>query len=629
MRIYLQRLASPQCLCPLIAALCTSGYLFVWWNRYLGLSLDGYLPLYGSLILEGKIPYRDFFLHLPPLNPLIDAGLNFLFEDTLIVYRIAGVCERIGMSALLAYWLSKYFRPVTSIATTLIAVWMSSCCDTEILDLYNHHSLFFALCSGLLAVRALDGQKRAWTGAGSGFFAGLAFFTKQTSGLGASLAVPATWIVLAFVFRHDARALLMRVFQFVAGWLAVAAPVCVWLYGHDAFSAFIQQVFLDASKSKGAAIHLILRPWIDPFKFRLLAWPAGVAIGLTLLAALTLRPRLVSGEKRMSIRHLIPVVVLPLLYVELLDMVKADPNATLLRYVLALSLVGVFLSTYGLWFVLVNSGRLICTSSTDDRWPGLFLLTILSIFLNATFALSFPGDTICATPGLALVTALAFDGVARTRWGSSARWIIFGAATCATLSAITVQHFRPFEFAHWKEPAVSHALAQSTLDKLEGIRLSNGTRNAVDEICAQILAKTKEQDTLFTFPVYPIFNWLTGRPLPTFAILHWFDVTPDHIVDEDMERIKRSPPAAVVIQRLNETEIALHETYFRAGKESAVRRMQIDMASMLQEDYTKVGSWNGAETYAPLELWIRKDRLSRQTNAEAGDSKPIKGVSGR
>lgn len=92
----------------LLAALLAAAFLAPWWRSYLGLTLDGYFPLYGHLILEGKIPYRDFFLHLPPLHALFDAAIQSIFGKSLLTLRILGAAERLLMAAVLVFWLSRH-----------------------------------------------------------------------------------------------------------------------------------------------------------------------------------------------------------------------------------------------------------------------------------------------------------------------------------------------------------------------------------------------------------------------------------------------------------------------------------------------------------------------------------------
>lgn len=41
--------------------------VLLWWNRYIGVTNDAWHYFYGWQILHGRIPYRDFYLFVPPL----------------------------------------------------------------------------------------------------------------------------------------------------------------------------------------------------------------------------------------------------------------------------------------------------------------------------------------------------------------------------------------------------------------------------------------------------------------------------------------------------------------------------------------------------------------------------------
>ena len=52
-------------------ALFTVFYNFLWFNKAFSLS-EGWSKVYVELIDSGKVPYKDFYYFLPPLNLLLD-----------------------------------------------------------------------------------------------------------------------------------------------------------------------------------------------------------------------------------------------------------------------------------------------------------------------------------------------------------------------------------------------------------------------------------------------------------------------------------------------------------------------------------------------------------------------------
>lgn len=62
-----------------------------WWNRYLGLTNEGWFQLFGLRILQGLVPYRDFYLHVPPGQALTMAALISVFGNRIVVGEMFGL----------------------------------------------------------------------------------------------------------------------------------------------------------------------------------------------------------------------------------------------------------------------------------------------------------------------------------------------------------------------------------------------------------------------------------------------------------------------------------------------------------------------------------------------------------
>lgn len=55
---------------------------------------EGWFVNYIELIMAGKMPYRDFYYYLPPLNLLIDYAFWKLSFGFLIIFRVWYLIER-------------------------------------------------------------------------------------------------------------------------------------------------------------------------------------------------------------------------------------------------------------------------------------------------------------------------------------------------------------------------------------------------------------------------------------------------------------------------------------------------------------------------------------------------------
>ena len=80
----------------------------MYWNRFVGPSSSGMFFYTAELLLDGKTPYRDFFLIVPILHPLKLAALMQIFGHKMIVLRAEAVFERTALAVLTFYWLRRF-----------------------------------------------------------------------------------------------------------------------------------------------------------------------------------------------------------------------------------------------------------------------------------------------------------------------------------------------------------------------------------------------------------------------------------------------------------------------------------------------------------------------------------------
>ena len=94
----------------LALVLLVTAFLAPWWNRYFGGTLEGYFPYYGAELNRGEAPYRDFYLHVPPLLPLESELVERWTAHPLIALRALGGIERILLALALFVWLRQLVR---------------------------------------------------------------------------------------------------------------------------------------------------------------------------------------------------------------------------------------------------------------------------------------------------------------------------------------------------------------------------------------------------------------------------------------------------------------------------------------------------------------------------------------
>ncbi len=601
----------------LAAAIATLAFLLPWWNRHLGLSLDGYMPFYGALILRGEIPYRDFFLHLPPLQPLAEAALQVLVGRSLLAVRIVGALGRIALAGVTAAWLARRFRPGTAVAAALVGIVLLSSDDTEILDLYNQWASLAAVVSGWLAAIALGRDRDSsllWLG--SGIAAALSFWTKQTIGLGAIVAVPAALVALSLRDAGRRRKLVRGAELFLVGAAVPTVLLGAWLALHHALGLFVQDVFRAAAASKGSSARLLIRPWLGPFQLPGTLLPATIGLIAAVTVLVTLRFR-GPGRSAPVRPPRLAALTLALAFVAVAALkvpriFGPQSYRAIVEQLLALARGGILFGSFGAPLLALGLAATALRRALDQVECELLLFSVVASAIATTHALSSAVGGANALPAASLLLALALDGVARRRWLAPARAFPIALCIMAALAAVGLHSIRLFAFAQWREPWLGASVARSSLPELAGLRLAPDTRNVVDGLVDGIRTWTRPGDRLMTFPVYPIFNWLADRPPATFAILHWIDVTPDPIADRDLAKLRADPPPAVLWQWIPEKNLALQEYYFRHGRPSGMRRMRDGLAELLASRYVLASSYPPpARNAPPLELWLRRDRAAQ------------------
>lgn len=143
---------------------------------------EGWNVNYVELIWHGKVPYRDFYYYLPPLNLLVDAVLWKLSFGSLLLYRLWWLLQRATIFTLLFRLISRYINVVSTFVACLFSVML---CASSVYDLLGDYNQTVALLSILLlycviGFQEADTSKQRYTKIfGAGFMLGLVFLNKR------------------------------------------------------------------------------------------------------------------------------------------------------------------------------------------------------------------------------------------------------------------------------------------------------------------------------------------------------------------------------------------------------------------------------------------------------------------
>ena len=236
-----------------LAMVLTAIFFSLFFNRFAGLRSGSGEFGGGYVILQGRMPFRDYFTASPPLNQFKSGILLGLFGKTLIVSRAAGMMERSFIALILYLWLLRFCRPAHAAIAAFATLVISTADFADPVASYNHDSIFFAILSGYLASFVLNRYRSTrfivWLSVAAGLSAALSLLTKQTIGLGAVVAVPV--VVAAIVWR-------MQTFQRAISWLigfgiGAAIPVVallIWIANLGSLKTFLIALFIKGPAAK-------------------------------------------------------------------------------------------------------------------------------------------------------------------------------------------------------------------------------------------------------------------------------------------------------------------------------------------------------------------------------------------
>lgn len=584
-----------------LLAAATCGYLLLWYNRFLGLSSNGWFYFYAQQILHGSVPYRDFYLYVPPLHPLKLAALSALFGDGLIVPRIAAVAERVVLAVLVYFWLLRIFTIGPAFLGSLLGV-IAFCSDqADALSLHHHDSVLWAVTAGLLASFGISSRRSSAFIAGSGFFAALCFFTKQTTGAGISLVVPLILLCTLKSPRTWGRVAL-PLLAFAAGWAVPAGLVTSWLSRKGAFAPFLEQVFIKGPTSKGPLWMVLLRPFLTAIEYPVYLLYISVALVLLFMAR--------RGFSR-------PVKN---------DVSSAGLTAWASMMGVVLLCAGALISRWGeeaLWVTAFQAGMiLILVTLFGTTWLSasllaarfqhevsekdaqLLLLTGVSMAVAVTLSLSWVAYGPMTMPGLALIVAMLVQRAMASR-RLPRRIAVLACTGAAILVLVSAKLQHPFRWEGWTDGPISQGTAQPKIQQLEDFRLPPPVAVFLDRVTAAVTAHSKRGDAIYVFPWAPLLYTFSQRQPTTFAYVHWFDVTPDYVARRDAAELRAHPPAVIVYFPFSPEQVRDQEDRFRGGGNSGQREL-IHTVEELAKTYKLVDAVNQPYDDRVVFIYVRR-----------------------
>ena len=589
-----------------LIAVFTLVFYSLWWNRFLGGSgVDGVFFFSGQQILNGRVPYRDFSLAVPPWDAIQDAFLIRLFGEYLIVPRILGLIERIVLASVMFVWLRRVFTPATAFFSTLIGIVVFSASPADPVAGYNHDSTFWAVLAGFSASITLRRYPAVpWfpTMLG-GLFAALSFLTKQTTGAGATAAIAI--VLLLTAVRSNWQAGVRRVALYVAGWMIPCGLTAVWLASTGAWAQFVDQVFVSGPSSKGSLVQVFTRPVAvalhDPWLRQELVVAVAAIVAVVLISR---SERLDRSPSSFRMLALIAIGGIAAVFIaRALAITGFGAYARLSSPHRILMFICLFASIAAVLYYFARWAQGTVSSAVEQQ---MFLLAGVSAAVAYMHSLSFVVTESMTLPGLPFLIALAIDGLNSTPVRRLARAGVVVAACGAALTAATFKLARPFAWYGWNEQPVQFSTESSSLTQLAGLKMSPRSKDFIERLDRAVEKNRTAPSSEYAFFYLPLTYILTDGYPPTIAFNHFIDVAPDKICRTDAQMLATTRPSVIVYTPLLPGEILDWERDFRASRTSGQRDLIVTLDRLTASDYRLVDTLHMPGSERPVGVYARK-----------------------
>ena len=581
------------------------GYFLTFWNHFLGPSVSGMFLEFAERWREGAVPYRDFFMVVTPFYMFKTRAVSALFGSSLEVQRMVEIATRLLLDIIVFVWLTRVVRLSYAVLATIAGAIMFCADIADPLTSYHHESVFWAVLGAFLLSfsRGQRWNKDFWLLFGAGFCCAISLLTKQTTGAGSTLALACLTALLAYWIAGRA-SVLRWLAAYVAGWSVPIFAFTAWLVANGALWRFIDEVFITGPASKGSTLRVLVRPILQP-----LHSPFGASSVVVSLVAAYVLVKLVGREAKPNAT---------------VDLPQALRLAALGAGAIALAMAIAFWAGQQLNMMpLIRSGdyairiAFFCITGLaiyylvtslrhkpDEYHRQRLILSVISFTTAYMLSLSWAAYGPMALPSLAVVLAFALEAFSS---GFRLRTVYASIAITAGLivNAECQRLLQPFSWVGWEDPPVKTATKSSTLPELSGLSLGDEVKTFTDTLTQLIMHNSQPNDPVFIFPYQPLFYVLSGRQPPTFALVHWFDVTPDSVCREDAKRLVQRKPAVIVDFVLPPSDFEDYERIFRQGQRSGEHDLYDQMYRLIRKEYHLQASLREPGSDGEVRVFVR------------------------
>lgn len=632
----------------ILSCLLSLAYSLIYWNKTIPFT-DGWGIFYSELISNGKFPYRDFYVYLPPLNLLIDTILWKSSFGYLIIYRLYRVIEREILQSCIYYVLVRKTTPKVSCVCSFVGVLYVSATNFDLLGDYNQtvNLLLVLMCIIVISyVKKKDNKKSYVCLFLLGIMIGLSFLLKQTIFVATMIMVFSFLSILFFIDKK--RGYIKSVLTTASGFMIPVAISFVILYLNGALYEFLNQVFFDVGAkgnllttlASGVAVlrkpgvlvgGIVFFDWLIRDKKRKRSWVGLFAFGTTLffiyyeelhtlynvlncktalayfilvcVCGLFIYIGYKKQAKCIESVHLFVSMGLILLWIGIVvfkPFVAKSVNETTNIFTFMTSFCNMFAMFGVILFVYELIYYIKTRESSHAEWSALFLCGLIPCYYSAMTCV----DYIASWGAFFIVPVeIAYLLSKKNDYVIIYRMIIYFCVIISVVGCCARKVANSYQWWGWSEELhdVSN-LYSIDVKTLKGFRVSENEKKLYENITAVIANNSNEDDTIYCFPHMKLFNVLVNNVnMDVFVPIPFYDVCADDYAQKDAILLEENPPSIVVWCDMPGC-MDVHEQIFRGGERLGQRDIARWFYSALEEgEYVLIGQYDNVFVYKYLD----------------------------
>ena len=546
---------------------------------------EGWYSIYARNILQdGLVPYRDFFLVVPPIFLYIWTIWQAIFGDNFIVFHYLNFLFQISCAVSFYFLFKQVFNKKIAFVTALFLTIIKMFIEWDNgYPSYNILAFTFMALMALFTIKQIDyirtykqiSNKFLWL---IGAIFAISFLNKQTNGpltiiASCSMLMAVSYSTLGFkkTVKHFIQLFLISMlFVFI-----LLLPLL--LYG--AIPSMINALFFN--DSKGSAFILIMKALILPFPIS--CWPWYIIV--TILFCIMIRKvDLFCWETKLQnfTKYLITVLII-------------------FTALLFISKTGFFYNQWAVHFIdrivcyFLFSGFSVCLFINilifcylTDQWiknkelsnRKIFLLAIIPILIIGHIA-----DAMSNVVTFPQFYAIVLGLLLMWKWKKLnivKNIFIYVFIVCAVFTRFVYKLQQPMHF-YWQSGDVLGELSESFIPRLKGMKIPIEEKNMYEKIYNIVHKYTSKDDKILAFNNNTAFYDLTERKPYTQYVSLYHDVSPDNQSLEVLEQIKNNLPKVIIFNKLSDRVETQNEGLFRGKGIVSGQRQLRDYITSLQE----------------------------------------------